>query len=547
MNKVLLVILALCCNLVAKADTQVSITATLGVPFSIYPIDDLGIVARQYPQVTTYYCVRNIGGTTGYTDYRYASYDMSNLGYTCTYIGEYQLSGDESAESAFSISSTSHTQSYKFKSSSITSHYTYYDYVLTPMKTGNYTFSQHVKYFTPVNWTESNYSTADVIITYVISVIQLTSIGIPGSQTLSLGDTYTFSPILAPSGVTTTLTWQSSNPQVATIDNNGTLTTLGLGTTTITCTGSNGVSATCEITVNPVLAESITMSTSNLEITEGERSQLSVSFTPENVTNKNLLWQSDNESVAIVDQTGRVTGIAAGTCNITATTQDGSNKVANCEVKVISDYIYCGKTIAVAGSNGTLAVSLKNSTELTAIQFELDLPDGVTVSEATLTDRKHGHSIDYALLGNGNYQFTVFSSSSKPFIGNDGVLMNVVLSMPAEMEAGDYTLWQKNIELTTTTGHAVYIEDRSSTLTVNDALLGDVNGDTKISITDAVGIVNYILGNVSATFLPEAADVNGDGGISITDAVKIVNIILNQGSGVKEQRKQEMETEREPQ
>ena len=510
----------------------------MGVPFSIYPINDLGIIERQYPEVTTYM------GVNGQLQQDYSSKDMTRYGWSsCTYIGEYQLSD----ATAISVSNTPHTQSIYNPVNKITTKYTYYDYVLTPMKTGNYTFSQHLKYHTPANWSGNNYSETNDLITYVISIVQLTSISIPSSQTLFLGDTYTFSPILAPSGVTTTLIWQSSNSQVATIDSDGKLTAVGMGTTTITCTGSNGVSATCEITVNPVISKNVAMNKENLEITEGERSQLSVVFTPENVTNKSLLWESDNPNVAIVDQTGRVTGIAAGTCNITATTQDGSNKVANCEVRVISDYIYCGKTIAVAGSNGTLAVSLKNSTELTAMQFELDLPDGVTVSEAALTSRKNGHSIDYALLGNGNYQFTVFSSSSKPFIGNDGVLMNVVLSMPAEMESGDYTLWQKNIELTTTAGHAVYIEDRSSTLTVNDALLGDVNGDTKISITDAVGIVNYILGNVSASFLPEAADVNCDGNITITDAVAVVNIILNQSATVKERRTQEVETEREPQ
>ena len=60
--------------------------------------------------------------------------------------------------------------------------------------------------------------------------------------------------------------------------------------------------------------------------------------------------------------------------------------------------------------------------------------------------------------------------------------------------------------------------------------LGDVNGDDKMSITDAVGIVNYILGNPSSNFHSEAADVNGDNRISITDAVALVNIILNQGA-----------------
>ena len=58
-------------------------------------------------------------------------------------------------------------------------------------------------------------------------------------------------------------------------------------------------------------------------------------------------------------------------------------------------------------------------------------------------------------------------------------------------------------------------------------LLGDVNSDGKITITDAVGIVNYILGNPSSGFNIQAADLNGDHNITITDAVCVVNIIMN--------------------
>ena len=59
---------------------------------------------------------------------------------------------------------------------------------------------------------------------------------------------------------------------------------------------------------------------------------------------------------------------------------------------------------------------------------------------------------------------------------------------------------------------------------------GDANGDGEVTITDAVGIVNYILGNPSGSFNESAADVNGDGKITITDAVGVVNIILNNGA-----------------
>ena len=63
---------------------------------------------------------------------------------------------------------------------------------------------------------------------------------------------------------------------------------------------------------------------------------------------------------------------------------------------------------------------------------------------------------------------------------------------------------------------------------VTVALKGDANGDGRVSITDAVAVVDYILGNPPVGFNVEAADVSGDGNINITDAVGIVDIILNQ-------------------
>jgi hypothetical protein len=74
---------------------------------------------------------------------------------------------------------------------------------------------------------------------------------------------------------------------------------------------------------------------------------------------------------------------------------------------------------------------------------------------------------------------------------------------------------------------------QSGTLTIVSAVKGDANGDGSVTITDAVAVVNYILGSPSSNFNIMNANVNGDvdddgnPNISITDAVGIVNIILN--------------------
>ena len=69
-------------------------------------------------------------------------------------------------------------------------------------------------------------------------------------------------------------------------------------------------------------------------------------------------------------------------------------------------------------------------------------------------------------------------------------------------------------------------------LVVEYAGNGDANGDGSVTITDAVAIVNKILGNESVGFNQTVVDVNGDGEITISDAVGVVNIILNGDASV---------------
>ena len=67
----------------------------------------------------------------------------------------------------------------------------------------------------------------------------------------------------------------------------------------------------------------------------------------------------------------------------------------------------------------------------------------------------------------------------------------------------------------------------SATFDATQLLKGDANGDGSVTISDAVTVVNFILGNPPANFIFGTADTNKDGSITITDAVGIVNIILN--------------------
>lgn len=446
-------------------------------------------------------------------------------------------------EGPFAVAQTYHTVQIAGSSSSGLKG-GYYTYEVTALQAGTFTITGGATVCTKVDWAisfgggtnywakETQYNSFTLTVT-VKPVPVVTQIIIPSSYTTNIGATYQFSPQIIESGASTSLSWYSSNTSVATIDNNGQMSAIGVGTTTITCTAHNGVSAHCEVTVNPILATSIALNVEDVELSTTEKVQLSATVLPANTTTPNVTWSTSNSNIATVDGSGLITAIAPGICDIVATTTDGSNLTASCRVNVLSDVLYTDIAVGVPSGTLVLPIQLKNTSAITGLQFELQLPDGVTVAtngdklQATLSDRAADQSISGSKLANGNYQFVVFSGTSSALTGNEGAIAYITLDIDESMATGEYEISIKEVELTKTDGTSLHHKDLTSKLILTEALVGDINGDGKITVTDAVGIVNHVLHRTPSVFITKAADVNGDGNITISDAVKVVNIVLN--------------------
>lgn len=85
-----------------------------------------------------------------------------------------------------------------------------------------------------------------------------------------------------------------------------------------------------------VPVESISLNITNKTIKIGETVQLTAEILPENATNKKLIWSTDDEKIATVNQEGLVTAISTGETIITVTTEDGKKK-ATCEIVVMGN------------------------------------------------------------------------------------------------------------------------------------------------------------------------------------------------------------------
>ena len=156
----------------------------------------------------------------------------------------------------------------------------------------------------------------------------------PASATLNEGQTQQLTATLkdANGNILTgrSITWSSSNSSAATVSASGLVTGVVAGSATITAT-SEGQSGTSAITVVHLPVASVTVTPASATVTTGSTVQLTA--TPKDANGNSLAgrtvtWQSSNTAAATVNGSGLVTGVAAGSATITATSEGQSGTAA---------------------------------------------------------------------------------------------------------------------------------------------------------------------------------------------------------------------------
>ncbi len=149
----------------------------------------------------------------------------------------------------------------------------------------------------------------------------------PTSVTLDPGETSQFSAIVTPDNATNqNISWSTSDTAIVSVDSNGLVTAVSDGTASVTAISEDGGhTASADITVNyvEIPVTGVELSPTNLLIGVGDTSSLSASVIPATANNQVVHWTTNNSSIATVDASGKVTGVAVGTAIITVTTDDG--------------------------------------------------------------------------------------------------------------------------------------------------------------------------------------------------------------------------------
>ena len=148
--------------------------------------------------------------------------------------------------------------------------------------------------------------------------------------------------------------WKSSNDDIAEVYEDGEIIAVSSGVVTITATDKNDSTNTkdYQVTVIGKVPSSLVISGRN-KVSINQSTLLTVSAYPEGANNQ-VIWSSKNEEIAIVDQTGVVTGVGLGKTTIKVVSSDDANVISIFSIEVIeaapSDIDINGDTEVIAGN-----------------------------------------------------------------------------------------------------------------------------------------------------------------------------------------------------
>ncbi len=186
---------------------------------------------------------------------------------------------------------------------------------------------------------------------------------IPSGTSLMIGDTLSVYLQVKPDGADKTVKWESNNPSVASVDQNGVVTANSVGNAEITATSSVNPAVSGKMTISvlgpaPVVKPtSVTLSPASGETTINGTLQVTAEVKPDDAADKSVKWTSSNPSVAVVNPNGVVTGISAGQATITATSNADPSVSGRMTVTVLAPAPVLPLSITLNPPHGEIPVN----------------------------------------------------------------------------------------------------------------------------------------------------------------------------------------------
>ena len=156
-----------------------------------------------------------------------------------------------------------------------------------------------------------------------------------GDKKVAAGSRMELDAICSPDNASITdVTWSSKNPAIATVDEGGMVTGVKKGTATIVATAADGSKATGTVMITvtqPVTSINITQA--DIPVVVGRTAQAKIQVLPADANDKTVTWSTSDTAIATV-RNGQITGVKAGVCTVTCTSNSNPDVSASATVTV---------------------------------------------------------------------------------------------------------------------------------------------------------------------------------------------------------------------
>ena len=334
---------------------------------------------------------------------------------------------------------------------------------------------------------------ANAIVT-VTSVPAATVTVTPGPSHLAPGGSLSFAAVardaagnVLPNRVAT---WSSSNPTVATMSANGTVTAVSAGTATVTATIDNAV-GTAQVTVDPatvtvpVASVAVALGASTLSAGQTTQATATVRDAAGNVlTGRAVSWSSADPSLATVSANGVVTAVAAGSATILATVE---GKAGAASLVVAAPAPQPVASVSVTAPTTSLIVP--QTTQLTVVLRDAagNPLSGRTIGWSTGNTSVASVSAGglVTAMGAGT---TVITATSEGKSGS--VTENVASNQPAAVATVTVQVGQLTLTVGQQTQATAILRDASGNLLSNRTIVWSAsNGNATVSSTGSITAV----------------------------------------------------------
>ena len=290
------------------------------------------------------------------------------------------------------------------------------------------------------------------------------------------------------------LSWESEDPTIAIVSATGNVTAKGAGTTTITVSAENGVSASCEVTVkSPITA--VRLSQTDMTLERGASQQLRTMIEPVDTTDdRTLSWSSSVPSVAMVDDEGNVTALSEGYAIIRVETSNG--KTATCTVQVVETQEAPITGVSLDQENVTLAegenttlnatITPSDTTDDRTLIWSSDAPEVAVVNGGVVTAIAPGTATITVTTSNGLSDSCVISVEPKEIAIDSVSLDHSELTLKAGLSAE--LIATINPSDTTMSKALTWESSNADVAVVEDGVVKAIaQGDALISVTTVNG------------------------------------------------------------